>query len=89
MNNNDLTAALSDNTESDSVLNAHVVSLRLMFSAWMSHFRSLGYVKDTTMDMLDRTVCKQSVERSVKDAKVRCVSYYVNKGRVAPEHSSR
>jgi len=62
-----------DATDSDTLMKAHIVSLRLMLSAWMSHFRSLGYVKDSTMDMLDRTVCKQSVERSVKEAKVRCV----------------
>lgn len=67
------TAGQKDASENDSVLDAHVISLRLMFSAWMSHFRSLGYIKETTMDMLDRTVCKQSVERSVKDPKVRYV----------------
>jgi len=67
-------AAASDNNDS-VVLNAHVVSLRLMFSAWMSHFRSLGYVKESTMDMLDRGVCRPSVERSVGDVRVRWVDF--------------
>jgi len=67
-------AAASDNNDS-VILNAHVVSLRLMFSAWMSHFRSLGYLKESTMDMLDRGVCRLSVERSVGDVRVRWVDF--------------
>ena len=55
----------------DSIIDAHVVQLRLLFTAWISYFRSLGYIKESTMDMLDRTVCKKSIELSVKDPKAR------------------
>lgn len=54
-----------------TVVNAHVVSLRLLFTAWITHFRSLGYIKDTTMDMLDQTVLKRSIHISVRDFEAR------------------
>lgn len=53
------------------IVNAHVVALRLLFTAWISHFRSLGYIKESTMDMLDKTVLKRSVQVSVRDFKAR------------------
>jgi len=54
-----------------TVVYAHVVSLRLLFTAWITHFRSLGYIKDTTMDMLDQTVLRRSIQISVRDTKAR------------------
>jgi len=42
-----------------------------MFATWQTHFRSLGYVKDSTMAMLDKVVCAEAVRRTVADAGVR------------------
>ncbi|KAI9718477.1 MAG: copper transport protein [Chrysothrix sp. TS-e1954] len=54
-----------------TVANAHIVSLRLLFTGWISHFRSPGYMKDETMQILDKAICKKSVDLSVKDVKLR------------------
>lgn len=59
------------NSPDASIVSAHVVSLRLLFTAWITHFRSLGYVKDSTMELLDRTVCRRTVELTVRDIKAR------------------
>lgn len=56
---------------SNAVAQAHVAQLRLMFATWQTHFRSLGYVKDSTMAMLDKVVCAEAVRRTVADAGVR------------------
>jgi len=64
-------AAPNDIPPARTAANAHIVQLRLMFTAWITHFRSLGYIKDSTMDVLDHTVCRQALELSVKDPKVR------------------
>jgi len=64
-------AAHSDVPPARTAANAHIVQIRLMFTAWITHFRSLGYIKDSTMDVLDHTVCRQALELSVKDPKVR------------------
>lgn len=64
-------AAPNDIPPARTAANAHIVQLRLMFTAWITHFRSLGYIKDSTMDVLDQTVCRQALELSVKDSKVR------------------
>ncbi|KAJ8607045.1 hypothetical protein MRB53_040554 [Persea americana] len=55
----------------DSVLRAHITSLRLMISTWITHFRAIGWIKETTMEMLDTRVCRRCVELTVKDAKAR------------------
>lgn len=55
----------------DTVIKAHVASLRLLLAGWITHFRSVGYVKEGTMDMLDRKVCKRTVDLTIKELKVR------------------
>lgn len=66
-------SAPNDIPPARTAANAHIVQLRLMFTAWITHFRSLGYIKDSTMELLDHSVCRQALELSVKDAKVRYV----------------
>ena len=56
-----------------TVVNAHIVNLRLLFTGWITHFRSPGYMKDDTMQLLDKTICKRSVDLTVKDANFRYV----------------
>lgn len=57
--------------ERDPVLAAHITSLRLLFTAWLSHFNSLGYIKESTMDSLDKSVLRRILQLSVKDHKAR------------------
>ncbi|KAB8346351.1 hypothetical protein FH972_023395 [Carpinus fangiana] len=52
------------------IVKGHVTHLRLLLTAWISHFRS-GYIEDRTMEMLDRTVCRKVVSLTVRDFKVR------------------
>lgn len=59
-----------------TVAQAHVIQLRLMFATWQTHFRSLGYVKDSTMQMMDKVVCWEVVQKSVKDATIRYVGSF-------------
>jgi hypothetical protein len=53
------------------IIKGHVTHLRLLLTTWLSHFKSLGYIEESTMEMLDRTVCKKIVGLTVRDFKVR------------------
>lgn len=53
------------------IIKGHVTHLRLLLTTWLSHFKSLGYIEESTMEMIDRTVCKKIVGLTVRDFKVR------------------
>lgn len=55
----------------DVVVKSHVTSLRLLLAGWITHFRALRYVKDSTMDLLDKKVCRKTVDLTIKEPKVR------------------
>lgn len=65
----------------DQILRAHVTSLRLLFTAWLTHFRTsgyekdgkpeYGYIKEQTMDYLDKVVLRKILTLSVQDGRAR------------------
>lgn len=57
-----------------TVARSHLLHFKMMLATWMTHFRSLGYIKDSTMKMLDDNGCKKLVELTVKDQRIRCVN---------------
>lgn len=50
---------------------AHSVNIRLVFPAYTVHFKSPSYVRDTTLDLLDKKVCKETLKSTAQDASVR------------------
>ena len=50
---------------------AHRVFLRLVLSPYTVHFKSLSYIKDTTLDLLDRKVCKETLKGTAQQAALR------------------
>ena len=51
--------------------NAYATFLRLALAAYTVHFKSHGYIKDSSLDLLDSNVCKQILELSIKKSDVR------------------
>ena len=56
-----------------SVVQAHVTQFRLLLTSWITHFKSLGYMKEKTMDMLDRMVAHRIKRLTIRDIKTRYV----------------
>ena len=54
-----------------SVVKAYVTQFRLLLTTWISHFRSLGYMKPDTMDKLDRNVAQKIWDLSFGDEQIR------------------
>ncbi|KAI5369710.1 putative armadillo-like helical, Ataxin-10 domain-containing protein [Septoria linicola] len=50
---------------------AHSVFVRLVLPPYTIHFKSAGYMKDVTLDMLDKKVCKEMLRRTANDAAAR------------------
>ena len=61
----------SNVSQADGILKAHVTSLRLLYATWIAHFKSLGYIKESTLEKLDRTICKRTLELTIRDEKIR------------------
>lgn len=57
--------------DATSIMKAHSVFLRLVLPPYTIHFKSAGYMKDVTLEMLDKKVCKEILRRSAKDPAVR------------------
>ncbi|KAL9055817.1 MAG: hypothetical protein Q9162_003351 [Coniocarpon cinnabarinum] len=55
----------------DAALKAHVVQFRLLMATWTTHFKSLDYVKETTMDMLDKRALKAFAELTMNNPDAR------------------
>ncbi|KAJ9656372.1 hypothetical protein H2201_008566 [Coniosporium apollinis] len=60
-----------ENKRTESHRDPYSTLFQLLFTAWPLHFQSQGYLKDKTMEMLDRKVCKATLERTIRDARVR------------------
>ncbi|KAI9657835.1 MAG: copper transport protein [Alyxoria varia] len=52
------------------VVKAHLVHLRLLMISWTTHFRSVGYMKDSTMEMMDREIAQKTLELSATNYKI-------------------
>ncbi|KAK5124955.1 hypothetical protein LTR85_001145 [Meristemomyces frigidus] len=50
---------------------AHTLYILLVFPAFCAHFKSPTYVRDTTLDLLDKKVCKETLKSTAQDASVR------------------
>ncbi|KAK4549402.1 hypothetical protein LTR36_006399 [Oleoguttula mirabilis] len=50
---------------------AHSVFVRLVFPAYTVHFKSPTYVRDTTLDLLDKKVCKETLKSTAQDGLIR------------------
>lgn len=50
---------------------AYNVLVRLALPPYTIHFKSSTYMKETTMEMLDKTVCKESLRATAQKAEVR------------------
>ena len=57
--------------ETDTLLKSYKTSLLLLLTTYQTHFRSLGYIKETTLDLLDRTVSKRTGQLTVRDSRAR------------------
>ena len=62
---------LSTPKVSSKALPAYVTQFKLLLTGWISHFNSLGYIKDSTMEMLDKSVAHKYKDLTVRDAGVR------------------
>lgn len=70
-----------DGATQDPVLRAHITSLRLLFTAWLTHFKTsghdrdgkpeYGYIKEQTMERLDKQVLRKILELSVQNGRAR------------------
>ena len=58
---------------SSAINQAHVTSLRLLIAPWIIHFKSLNYIKEGTMDMLDRRICRKTVDLTTREPSIRRV----------------
>ncbi|PPJ59645.1 hypothetical protein CBER1_01236 [Cercospora berteroae] len=50
---------------------AYSVFVRLVLPPYTIHFKSTGYMKDVTLEMLDKKVCKEMLRRTANDAMAR------------------
>lgn len=55
---------------------AYNVLVRLALPPYTIHFKSPTYMKEVTMEMLDKTVCKESLKATAQKAEVRLVAAY-------------
>lgn len=52
---------------------AYNVLVRLALPPYTIHFKSPTYMREATMEMLDKTVCKESLKATAQKAEVRFV----------------
>lgn len=55
----------------DRLQKAHSVFVRLVFPAYTVHFKSPTYMRDATLDLLDKKVCKETLKSTAQDALIR------------------
>lgn len=55
----------------DKKKEAHSVFIRLVLPPYTIHFKSPTYMRDATLDLLDKKVCKETLKSTAQDAVVR------------------
>lgn len=60
---------LRDNTDYDAA--AHSVFVRLVLGPYMVHFKSAGFMREATLDALDKRVCKETLVSTAQRGPVR------------------
>lgn len=63
------TAIMRDNGDVCSA--AHSVFIRLVLGPYTVHFKSAGYMRESTLDLLDKKVCKETLSSTAQRATVR------------------
>ena len=58
-------------TQALSSPNAHVISLQLLLSSWLVHFKSARYIKAETMDKIERNSLERIQQVIKKDKETR------------------
>jgi len=59
--------------EDEAATKAFGIFIRLALPPYTIHFKSPSYMKEATLDMLDRRVCKETLRATGQKARVRCV----------------
>ena len=70
-------STMTESTDEDgNVIRAHSTFVRLALPPYTIHFKSPTYMKDTTMDMLDKRVTKETVRATGQKSDVRYSTHY-------------
>ena len=68
-----ISAMAEDQDGGKKAVEAYSVFVRLALPPYTIHFKSPNCIKESTMDMLDRRVCKETLRATSQRAEVRCV----------------
>nr|POF04588.1 copper transport protein 86 [Quercus suber] len=66
-----LTNAMARDHGGDRVAKAHSIFVRLVLPPYTIHFKSPTYMRDGTLELLDKKVCKETLKSTAQDARVR------------------
>lgn len=56
-----------------AMAHAHSIFVRLALPPYTIHFKSPSFMKEATMEMLDKRVCKETLKKTAQKAEVRWV----------------
>lgn len=57
--------------DNERLTKAHSIFVRLVLPPYTIHFKSPTYMRDATLELLDRKVCKETLKSTAQDARVR------------------